>query len=62
MKKLYKKIFRDLKSNILKVAKNNKNLHDPYFDNDEIKSLSKNIKKTFVSTAGMNRKIFEKKI
>jgi perosamine synthetase len=62
MKNLYKKIFKELKSNILKVAKNNKNLHDPYFDKNEIKVLNQNIKNTFVSTAGINRKIFERKI
>ena len=62
MKKFYKKIFQELKINILKVARNNKNLHDPYFDNSEIKSLNQNIKKTFVSTAGPDRKNFEKKI
>ena len=49
MKKIYKKIFQELKNNILKVAKIIKS-HDSYFDNDEIKFLNKNIKNTFVLT------------
>jgi len=62
MKKNYKKIFNEIKNNILKVALNNKNLHDPNFDNKESLIINKNIKNTFVSSTGINRKIFEKKI
>ena len=66
MSKRLKKIISDLSCYIYTSTKNkNKNikpelfLHNPYFDNEEIKNLSNCIKSTYVATAGDYIKKFE---
>ncbi len=48
----------------LNLSKKDKNafLHEPNFDQKEIKHLNRCVKSTFVSTAGKSVKLFEKKI
>ena len=54
---------KKLTSAIKSITKRKKcYLHEPYFDNDEIKTLNKCVKSTFVSSVGPDVKNFEKKI
>ncbi len=54
---------KKLTSAIKRITKRKKSyLHEPYFDNDEVKTLNKCVKSTFVSSVGPDVKNFEKKI
>ena len=57
------KISKNLQSKLKFISKKNfVPLHNPIFDQSEIKLLQKCIKSTFVSTSGKEIRLFEKKI